>query len=219
MTRQQCYFPAQRLVYQSDALAWLSANPAQLGMSIVTSLPDYSELPNMSFKGWHEWFVEASGAVLRWIPPGGCAVFFQTDIRHEHIWIDKAAMIHSAAVAHHRPMLWHKIVCRNPAGTITPGRPGYAHMLCFVNGTAWTPQRPGPDVIADGGTKPWVRAMGVNACAVACRFLRDETGSHTIVDPFCGYGTVLAVANNFGLNSIGIDLSAKRVRRAFRLTV
>jgi hypothetical protein len=35
-----------------------------------------------------------------------------------------------------------------------------------------------------------------------------------VVDPFCGRGTVLAVANAMGFDAIGVDLSAKRCRAA-----
>lgn len=59
--------------------------------------------------------------------------------------------------------------------------------------------------------------MGVEACRVACAYLKHETTTRTVVDPFCGQGTVLAVANAFGFDAIGVDLSAKRCRAARRL--
>jgi tRNA G10 N-methylase Trm11 len=39
-----------------------------------------------------------------------------------------------------------------------------------------------------------------------------------VVDPFCGHGTILAVANEHGLDAVGVELSAKRARKARRLT-
>lgn len=59
--------------------------------------------------------------------------------------------------------------------------------------------------------------MGVNACVDACRFVARETTCHTVVDPFCGYGTALAVANAMGLHAVGVDLSARKCRRARNL--
>ena len=44
--------------------------------------------------------------------------------------------------------------------------------------------------------------MGVTACEVACRYLADETETRTIVDPFCGRGTVLAV-EAYNVSQIG----------------
>ena len=91
--------------------------------------------------------------------------------------------------------------------------------MCFVKGVAWSPVRPGPDVIQDQGHKPWPRAMGTSACDVACRFLRDETNTRIVVDPFCGLGTVLAVANRWGMEAVGVELSRQRSRRAGSLTL
>jgi tRNA G10 N-methylase Trm11 len=46
-----------------------------------------------------------------------------------------------------------------------------------------------------------------------------ETATRTIVDPFCGYGTVLAVANALGLDAIGVDLSTRMCKKARSLAV
>ena len=61
--------------------------------------------------------------------------------------------------------------------------------------------------------------MGVEACHVACRYLLDETATRLIVDPFCGRGSVLAVANALGLDAIGVDVSARRCSAARKLVV
>lgn len=61
--------------------------------------------------------------------------------------------------------------------------------------------------------------MGVNACQLACRFLLEETSTRLVVDPFCGHGTVLAVANAMGLDALGIDLSVRQCRAARKLVV
>jgi SAM-dependent methyltransferase len=74
-------------------------------------------------------------------------------------------------------------------------------------------------VLDDAGFMTWSRAMGVSACTLACRFLRDETSTRLVVDPFCGQGTVLAVANAFGFGAIGVDLSKKRCKVARNLEI
>jgi hypothetical protein len=207
-------FPAPRSVVQAEALSWLAANPAAAGSSVITSLPDVSELAPFQLEAWRVWFVAAARSVIRWVPEGGVAIFYQSDIRHQHVWVDKGYLILRATEEEQAVLIWHKIVCRSRPGTITPGRPSYSHMLCVGKSPMATPTRPGPDVLADAGYMPWSRAMGEAACRVACRFLRDETATTTIVDPFCGEGSVLAVANAMGFAALGIDLSAKRCKAA-----
>jgi hypothetical protein len=123
-----------------------------------------------------------------------------------------------AAEEEGRAILWHTIVCRRPPGTVAPGRPSYSHMICVACGVQ-AARPPGPDVIPDAGTMTWSRAIGLEACRAACRFVRDEVGSRSVVDPFCGRGTVPAVANAIGLDAIGIEISAKRCRAARALAV
>jgi hypothetical protein len=66
---------------------------------------------------------------------------------------------------------------------------------------------------------PWSRAMGVDACRLACRYLIENTQTRVVVDPFCGKGTVLAVANGMGLDAVGVELSSKRRKTARALVI
>jgi hypothetical protein len=205
----------------ADALAWLASEPAPPGASVVTSLPDVSEMGGMSFDAWRAWFVDAARRIVAWVPESGLAIFFQSDVRVRGRWIDKGYLVSRAAEEAGASVVWHKIVCRKPPGTVALGRPSYSHMICFGRDRSevWrTALSPGPDVLADAGFMPWSRAMGLEACRVACAFLRAETETRVVVDPFCGRGSVLAVANAMGFDAIGVDLSAKRCRAARRLT-
>jgi SAM-dependent methyltransferase len=116
-------------------------------------------------------------------------------------------------------LLFHKIVCRKPAGTVTFGRASYSHLLAYSRGARPKAERATADVLPDAGFAPGTKAMGVAACVDACRFVLNETPTRTVVDPFCGYGTVLAVANALGLDAIGVDLSARMCRKARTLKV
>jgi hypothetical protein len=157
--------------------------------------------------------------VIRWLPSRGVAIFYLSDIRDRGAWIDKGYLVMRAIEEERANLLWHKIVCRHPPGTISLGRPSYSHMLCVTRAPPEPMRKPGPDVLPDAGFAPWSRAMGTIACRVACRFLRDNTATRVIVDPFCGRGTVLAVANTMGFDAIGIDISAKRCRAARTLVL
>ncbi|MFO0617404.1 MAG: hypothetical protein U0414_32710 [Polyangiaceae bacterium] len=207
-----------RVVIQGDAIAWLRANPAPEGASVFTSMPDVSEMSGMDLDAWRRWTVDTARLLIGWISSGCVAVFYQTDIRHRGAWIDKAHLVATAAEQEGATILFHKIACRKPPGTLGLGRPTYAHVV----GVARAPMpitRPGPDVIADTGPMNWSRAMGATAARVACEFIRADTPTRVLVDPFCGRGTALAVANAVGLDAIGIELSAKRCRVARSLVI
>jgi hypothetical protein len=210
---------AQREVFHADALAWLPERAPLLGCSIVTSLPDHSELPKLSFSAWQAWFGRAAAAVLAALPPDGLASFFQSDVLHRGAWVDKAALILTAAAATDAELLFHKIVCRKPAGSLSFGRASYGHMLGFGRGLRLRQRHGRMDVLPDGGFRPGTKAMGVLACRDVCQTIIDETPTRTIVDPFCGFGTVLAVANALGLDSVGVDLSVRMCRKARGLVV
>jgi len=186
---------------------------------VITSLPDLSELPALGFEGWRAWFVGAARRILRWIPPEGVAIFFQSDVRHRGVWVDKGYLIGRAAEEEGSSLVWHKIVCRVPPGTPTFGRPSYSHLICLSRAPRPPPAHAGADVLPGAGFKPWSRAMGVDACALACRYLIDETATRVVVDPFCGHGTALAVANALGLDAIGVDVGGRRCRAARKLVV
>jgi hypothetical protein len=209
---------APRIVHHADAIGWMLAAGRIAGASIITSLPDVSELPSLGFDGWRRWFVDAAALSMECASDDGVAIFFQSDIRHRGVWVDKGALVSEAATRTGMTLMFHKIVCRLPPGTLTSGRASYAHLLGFGR-TARPPRRATPDVLADGGFRPGRKAMGVNACQEACEVVRRDTTNRTVIDPFCGWGTVLAVANALGLSAIGVDHSERMCRRARSLTI
>ena len=114
--------PARTIIH-GEALAWMAENAPSEDASVVTSLPDLSERSDLDFEGWKAWFVLAARRVIAWTPPRGVAVFFQSDIRHEDTLVDKSYLVMRAAEEEGASLLWHKIVCRRPPGTISFGRP------------------------------------------------------------------------------------------------
>ncbi|XXF78311.1 SAM-dependent methyltransferase [Myxococcaceae bacterium GXIMD 01537] len=211
----------QRTVYSEDALAWLAAREVLEGCSVITSLPDVSELSPLSLAEWKQWFTHAAARVMEKVPPDGVAIFYQTDIKKAGAWVDKGYLVSRAAEAVGLELLWHKVVCRRAPGTVTFGRPAYSHLLCFSRGVRVDLGRATPDVLPEAGEVTWTRGMGVQACALSCRFILEHTATRTVVDPFCGHGTALAVANAMGLDAVGVELSRKRAKkaRALRLSV
>lgn len=208
-----------RAVHTGDALAWLAARGEFTGTSVVTSLPDVSELGGMSLAAWRGWFIRAAKACLQATPPDGLTVFYQTDIKRDGAWVDKGYLCARAAEEAGVPLRWHKVVCRTAPGHTTYGRPAYAHLLCFSRGVAAEPEQSTPDVLPVAGHMTWARAMPVGACVLSCRIILADTRTRTVLDPFCGMGTVLAVANALGLSAVGVEKSPKRAERSRQLII
>ncbi len=208
-----------RIVHTADAIEWLNSQPVLEGSSLVGSLPDISEFPTYTLEKWSEWFTTTARLILAKTPTDGVSFFFQSDIKHDGYWVDKSFLVQKAAAEMGHKMLFHKIVCRFPAGTITMGRPSYSHVLAFTQSVIpdfgkWT-----ADVLPDTGEKTWVRGMGLDVSMMIAQFVKDQTTNKTIVNPFCGQGSMLAAANFLGLSAVGIERSTKRAEAARSLEV
>lgn len=194
---------------RAEALAWLASTPAPTGAGVVTSLPDLSEVPLDTVEAYEAWLVSAARAVVSWVGDDGAAVFYQSDVRRGPTWIDKGALVSRGAREAGGQLAWHGIVLRRPPGTIAHGRATYSHLLAFSRSPTRTlPAR--PDVLPDAGPSTWSKGMGALACRAAIEMLRDHGPLRVVVDPFCGGGAVLAVANAMGFDALGVDLSQRR---------
>lgn len=207
----------KREVWCEDAVVWLERHRPLEGCSLITSLPDVSGMPDLGLEGWRRWFIAAAELVLRATPDDGVAIFYQTDIKVEGTWVDKSYLCHRAAEQAGSTLLWHRIVCRKPAGENNFGRPAYSHLLCYSRAVRDRGARAYPDVLPATGLMTWSQAMGLSACRLACGYVLSHTSTRTVVDPFCGVGTALAVANAMGLDALGVEIVAKRARRARNL--
>lgn len=208
-----------REVFCEDALVWLRNYKDQGKTSFLGSLPDISEFPGWSLDDWKKWFQETAELILEKTSPDGVTIFFQSDIKLDGLWVDKAYIVQKAAEKLGHQLLWHKIFCRAPAGAITFGRPAYSHMLCFSRNVVPDVSKSTADVIPDLGEKTWARGMGLEASLVASTFVKKQTTSHTLINVFCGEGSAIAAANYVGLNSVGIERSPKRAQKARELRV
>jgi hypothetical protein len=141
-------------------------------------------------------------------------IFYQSDIKVDGTWVDKGYLCQKAAEALGHELLWHKVICRSPAGIATFGRPSYSHMICFSKELRVEISKSTADVIPDLGDKTWQRGMGLEACLMAAKFIAEQTPSKTLINPFCGEGSMLAAANFIGLDAIGIERSPKRAEKA-----
>lgn len=203
-----------RVIHHVDAIAWLSYQKNLEGCSIITSLPDISEFPKLNIEEWKQWFLKTATLVMSKCPDDGVTLFYQTDIKKNGVWIDKSYLCQKAAEQTGNSLLSHKIICRAPVNTNTSNATGYSHLLCFSKTKLTKNSKSFADVQSEEGTKTWKRGMGAEACLLACTMVKAFTHSHTIVDPFCGHGTILAVANELGFDAIGVEHKLKNVKIA-----
>lgn len=202
----------ERVVHCGDGVAFLRDRLPE-DHAIFTSLPDHSEVPGMGVPGWKQWFISTVELACRAVADEAVAVFYQTDVKYDGRWIDKGHMVLSGADAAGSHALFHKVVCRVPAGMVTFGRPAYAHVIAVSRERRLSPGASTADVLPALGKMSWSRAMGSAACEMAIAYIAS-TGARTVVDPFCGQGTALAAANAAGLDAVGVELSKRRAAKA-----
>jgi hypothetical protein len=205
-----------KTIIQADIMAYLAETVFTETQAVVASIPDAAELPNSAREPWKKWFCEVADAILARVHPHAPVMFYQSDVRHEGLWIDKAFFVQQAAERAGFSLLSHRIVCRRPAGTATFGRSTYSHMLLFSQ-TLRNSQKHGySDVIPNGGPAAWVRGIGLHSCEAIVRMIQQESKSTTLVHLFSGKGLLLEVAREKGMDVIGVDLSKKQCRAAQR---
>lgn len=183
----------------ADSLPWLSEHRLNLG-SIITSLPDSDEI-GFTQLGWRSWFVEAVRRCFQSVKQSGPVIFYQTDRKIDGRLESKSSLIFDVAKELGVRCLWHKVVLRHAIGIADLYRPGFAHMIAFSS--EMNVGKPTPDVI-DRRILAYPNAMNQDAARVAVNFAMRATNE--IVDPFCGRGTIVAVADALGAEAIGIDI-------------
>lgn len=210
-----------REVHVGDALQWLTSHRPRSSTSFVTSLPDVSEI-GAPVTRWRAWFVDAAACVCDALTPGSLAIFVQTDLRRQGRWIDKSALVAEGAAKVGAELLCRKVVCRRPPGTVSSSVATFSSLLVYGRGRLLDRALPDviPDVITDAGPATWRRGLGRDACAAAVRLvLRYAPATTIIVDPFCGEGMTLAVANALGLAAVGVEVNRKRADKARVLVI
>lgn len=200
-----------REVHCTDALPWLADRTA--AEAIITSLPDAAEM-GMPLPEWAAWFAVAATACMRATQPGGPCIFYQTDRRAGGQTYSKPYLLLQAADHLGLRLLWHKIVLRRAPGATDLHRPTYSHMLAFSRAGAPGPAT--PDVI-EGGGRVYADGMALMAARVAVAHAARTAGM--VTDPFCGRGTVLAVANAAGLPALGVDIDPTQCAAARNLVL
>lgn len=198
-----------REIICQDALKWLKS--AKSVPNVVTGICDLDEMPNYNMQQYLTFFKQITTQICNKLQPGCYAIFIQTDRKWQRQWIDKSYIISDIANKAGLKMIWHKIVLHRGVGATHLQRPTYAHMLCYSrDGTTGAAT---PDVI-DVGKKLYKNATPTSAANVALDFVKRYSKVKTVLDPFVGQGTIVALANQRGLDAIGIDIDPEQCEKA-----
>jgi len=204
-------------IIHADAITWLEAYEPNPEHIFFVSLPDYSEFPHLTIDEWKSWFIETAELIMKKTHPDQYCLFFQSDIKYEGEWIDKGYLIQKAAERLHMKTMWHKIVMRAPLGSVTFGRPSYSHLLSFSMNQTRDSAQSAVDIFYESGEKTWARGIGEKTAEFIINDIRKNSPGSTLINPFCGEGLLLKVADSNGIPSIGIERSLKRVKIASKL--
>lgn len=200
---------AKRTVLNLNAIAWLEKFEDAGRGAIITGVPDSDDL-KMPVETWETWFSYAVLLCMRAAHPDAATIFCLTDRKKDGALISKAHLMVQQAKQAGVRLLWHKIVLRHDVGAIDLYRQGYSHMMAFSRNMSSGVAT--PDVI-HAGRRVYRNATGVNAARVAVQFACSKQ-PHLIIDPFCGHGTVLAVANALGYDALGVDIDEQMCKRS-----
>ena len=187
----------------ADALDWLAENKAG---GIVTSPPDAEEI-GAGPDDWRGWFARALDACFA--ASAGPVVLYVTDRKSGGVLHSKAALVHAAAERAGIDPAWHKIALRRDVGAADLHRPTFSHLIAF----GAPPGKASPDVIRRGRVL-YPNGTGLAAARVAVDWAGRAIKGGPLVDPFCGRGTIPAVAEAMGIEAVGVDLDPDQCRRA-----
>eukprot|EP00899_Mesostigma_viride_P012373 jgi/Mesvir1/21136/Mv08889-RA.1 len=173
---------------------------------------------------YKDWFISTAELVLHCLPAGCFAIFLQSPVRVQASdgtvleWIDKSHLCSLAADRAGCCTVFHKIVLVSSFGKRSAGRPTYSHLICFGKQPApyLSARFSCPDVF-ERGDMLWAKGIGLDACLTGVAFLRSFSPVPCVVDPFCGFGTVLAMANAVSMDAVGVEISPKRCLKASSL--
>jgi hypothetical protein len=199
-----------------DALDWLAQFSGHPATSLFCSLPDLAELSG-SRENWEAFFLGAGQACLRAVSPGGLALFYQTDKRLDGRWISKAHLLMKVAEETGHTLIFHKIICRKPPGTVVMGRPGFAHLLAFSRNLRLVGEFSTPDVMTDPGPAAWSHGLGEGVARRGIEEIqRLSPETRLLLAPFSGLGEILLAAAARGLPAVGVERNRKRAEKANR---
>jgi len=213
-----------RDVYCMDAVEWIKNAEIDSQSSFITSLPDITEVSGFTLDQYKLWFRNTVELICSKLTDTNVAIFYQTDIKKRckksggkfDEYVDKGYLCQRGAEEAGCKVVWHKIMTASDNPFVSRNKACFSHMVCVAKSPRLLSVEDKTADINHRGDMIWSRAMGLNACKIAISYLKSMD-TKCVVDPFCGKGSVLAAANLYGMNSIGVDLSVAKARESIKL--
>lgn len=199
---------AKRTVICGDSLKLLKNFKNQ--KCIITSLPDPEEI-DIAISEYAEWVEQVVGYLQKCLTKDGVIFFYQTNRKYKGTIIDKNTLISSLFIKNRFSKIMEKIVLKQEPNIINRYRPTYTNLFAF--GWYLKAGEPTPDVIY-AGEMIYKNAMGQNAIKFCLDYVKKYVETTVIFDPFCGQGSVLKMANEYGYDAIGIDILPEQCKIA-----
>jgi len=196
-------FKVLKTIICADSFEWMPANRNQ--GSILTSLPDASEIGMDDLAEYDKWVRRAAAEIFATASEGCPVIFIQTDRRKDGRQFSKANLLMNIAAENGWFLLWQKIELTADVGKSNLYRPTFRNMICFGRGKKMTAGQATADVVAKS-PRLYDMAFGFEAARACLEFCKKR--SNRVCDPFCGYGTTLHVAEELGMDSVGVDIDA-----------
>ncbi len=200
----------KRTVICGDSLTLLYKKEFKNQKCIITSLPDPEEI-GIVISDYTLWICETCNALIESMNDDGVIFFYQTNRKYKGKVIDKNFLITNMFQQSNFNKIFEKIVLRQEPEIINRYRPTYTNLFAFSH--TQTAGQPTADVIY-AGEMLYKNAMGMNAIKVCMDYVGIHYENPTVFDPFCGQGSVLKVANQYGFDAIGIDIDPEQCKIA-----
>ncbi len=195
--------------YHGDAIEWLNNQIDNSLSTVITGLPDLSEITDYvsDMEGYKSFLNHIVTLIGNKVRDDQYIIFIQTDRRHNGVWIDKSFEIMKTMESIGIPLRFHKIVCSSK--TLDLYRVCYSHILCFSKTRKYS--IPFRDIIP-ASYKTWANAVSITVLVELGKFLNKQGVTH-IIDPFAGYGTIGLVMRFLNIHSWNIELDIDTYER------
>ncbi len=200
-----------RKVFCMDAMDYI--NSVKSFDSVLTSIPDREET-DMSIEEWKHWFCNVVRKIVS--KTNNYAIFYQTNRKVDGGLIDKSYLVNQGISISGGKLLWSKIALCRDVNASDLFRPTFTHILCASKKKGSGKNK--ADVI-HRGKMIYKNAMGLNACMFCLDFIKNNSDTKVITDPFCGQGSILAIADKMGFETIGVDILEEQCEKSKKLYI